>query len=126
MSRICWCHHATTIQVAKAQQVSADLKIDYAAQQEVYDEKYKRTIAARDRDIAGLLQRPERSAVDPGSAAACAGGNGAGLARGDATFLERYAADAAVQRDERNLCIAEYGKVKAELDSMREEATKKP
>jgi hypothetical protein len=110
---------AVGAQIIKAAQATADLRIDYEAQQEVFDAKYKRIIATRDANISELRIRAERRTVPAGDTRSCDGANGSELARPDAGFLEGYAADTAIQQEERNRCIAAYGKVKAILDALR-------
>lgn len=69
------------------------------------------------RALSELRQRPERPAAAAGGvpdpAAACAGQSGKSLARGDAEFLERYAADAAKLAASLKQCVAQYEAARA-------------
>jgi hypothetical protein len=69
--------------------------------------------------LGELRNRSERRTSDtqmPGAAETCAGASGAELARGDAEFLSRYAADAAKLGEALHTCETRYEAVRAELD----------
>lgn len=79
-------------------------------------EKNRAKVAAVNRELAATLERlrnrperntPSRSEVSS-APSACAGSTGAELARGDAEFLGRYAADAARLDAALEQCVAQY------------------
>ncbi len=88
--------------------------IDNAArQQRTRNETDKRIAAEHAAELDSLRNRPQQRAADrPGEAASPAadgvGCTGAGLARGDAEFLSRYAADAAKLKAEFERCTSNY------------------
>ncbi len=65
--------------------------------------------------LASLQHRPERTSQASGvstNTGACAGANGAELARGDAIFLAGYSADVAKLQATLDLCISQYESIK--------------
>lgn len=79
-------------------------------------EKSRAKVAAVNRELTATLDRlrnrperntPSRSEV-PNTPSACAGSTGAELAKGDAEFLVRYAADAARLDAALDQCAAQY------------------
>jgi hypothetical protein len=90
-----------------------------AAEQEKHREKVRSIDSRLSAALVELRNRPERRTPDtqvPRSAEACVGVSGAELARGDAEFLARYAADAKKQREALRICETQYEQVRAELN----------
>lgn len=98
-------------ELVRAQEREITLKTA-AAQIQLESQNEKRRIAARyERELDGLRNRPEARADSggvPEGAAAGVGCTGSGLARSDAAFLARYAADAAQLRAALEQCKAQY------------------
>jgi hypothetical protein len=99
-------------QIILAQQRETDLTAQMNKLKRTHRETQTRIAADHDRLVAGLRDRPEARASAggvPEGAAAGVGCTGAGLARPDAGFLGRYAADAARLQAGFDACKAAYG-----------------
>lgn len=109
--------HADAVALARATEDS--LRLQYDAQLRKARHEETRNRAERDALLAGLRNRPAARADVPATPAASTdasvGCTGAQLARPDAEFLVRYAADAAQLHTALNQCTALYDAARAAL-----------
>lgn len=92
---------------AAAKTARLQTAVDTARKEKAHE--VSRITAQRDNDLERLRQRPERPAATASSDAGVGPGcTGAGLARPDAEFLVRYAADAAQLQATLNECRTAY------------------
>lgn len=106
-------------EMQRARQREAELQAAIDKQTEVYKRDLENITADYQRIVVWLRDRPAARAgaggVPQGSAAGV-GCTGAGLSRGDAEFLARYAADAARTRKALDQCVRQYDEVRQALE----------
>lgn len=106
-------------EMQRARQREAELQAAIDKQTEGYKRDLENITADYQRIVVWLRDRPAARAgaggVPQGSAAGV-GCTGAGLSRGDAEFLARYAADAARTREALDQCVRQYDEVRRALE----------
>lgn len=106
-------------EMQRARQREAELQATIDKQTEAYKNDLANIAADYQRVVVWLRDRPAVRAgaggVPQGSAAGV-GCTGAGLSRGDAEFLARYAADAARTRKALDQCVRQYEEVRQALE----------
>jgi hypothetical protein len=109
---------AVDAQVAKAGQTTNELKSDALILEGVKNDEIKAINGRLSAALGELRSRPERGAVSASTAAACTGVSGAELAKGDAGFLERYSADAAILASAVKQCEGRYESARQRINAM--------
>lgn len=106
-------------EMQRARQREAELQAAIDKQTEVYKRDLENITADYQRIVVWLRDRPAARAGAggvPQGATAGVGCTGAGLSRGDAEFLARYAADAARTREALDQCVRQYEEVRRSLE----------
>ena len=93
--------------VQQAREKEAKLVLEMEAQRREYEKKVRSISSQLDSILAGVRERPDRTTVSETTPANCVC-TGAQLARRDAEFLARYAADAERLAEAYNTCKAAY------------------
>lgn len=93
--------------VQQAREKEAKLVLEMEAQRREYEKKVRSISSQLDSILAGVRQRPDRTTVSETTTTNCVC-TGAQLARRDAEFLARYAADAERLAEAYNTCKAAY------------------
>ena len=102
-------------EMQRARQREAELQATIDKQTEAYKNDLANITADYQRIVVWLRDRPAARAGAggvPQGATAGVGCTGAGLSRGDAEFLARYAADAARTREALDQCVRQYDEVR--------------
>lgn len=105
--------------VQQAREKEAKLVIEMEAQRREYEKKVRSISSQLDRILAGVRGRPDRpdgTTVSESTTTNCVC-TGAQLARRDAEFLARYAADAARTREALDQCVRQYDEVRRVVGS---------
>jgi hypothetical protein len=104
--------------VQQAREKEAKLVIEMEAQRREYEKKVRSISSQLDSILAGVRERPDRSDSTPVSETTTTNCvcTGAQLARRDAEFLARYAADAARTREALDQCVRQYDEVRQALE----------
>lgn len=106
-------------EMQRARQREAELQATIDKQTEAYKNDLANIAADYQRVVVWLRDRPAARAGAggvPQGATAGVGCTGAGLSRGDAEFLARYAADAARTREALDQCVRQYDEVRRALE----------
>lgn len=106
-------------EMQRARQREAELQATIDKQTEAYKNDLANITADYQRIVVWLRDRPAARAGAggvPQGATAGVGCTGAGLSRGDAEFLARYAADAARTREALDQCVRQYEEVRQALE----------
>ena len=93
--------------VQQAREKEAKLVLEMEAQRREYEKKVRSISSQLDSILAGVRERPDRTTVSETTTTNCVC-TGAQLARRDAEFLARYAADAERLAEAYNTCKATY------------------
>lgn len=102
-------------EMQRARQREAELQATIDKQTEGYKRDLENITADYQRIVVWLRDRPAARAGAggvPQGATAGVGCTGAGLSRGDADFLARYAADAARTQEALDQCVRQYDEVR--------------
>ena len=104
--------------VQQAREKEAKLVLEMEAQRREYEKKVRSISSQLDSILTGVRERPDRSdstTVSETTTTNCVC-TGAQLARRDAQFLARYAADAARTREALDQCVRQYDEVRRALE----------
>lgn len=108
---------ASAVQAKRIDALAVSISTDIKTIQQEYKHEIGNIARQRDDALERLRNRPERppkyTPTDPAFATVC---TGARLARDDAEFLTRYAADAAEQASALKSCEAAYETVRKKID----------